>query len=133
MKCRISKLLLLGVIGYLSSVSLNAQDNYFSQDLIIGKWILKSALFNGTKIAFGATDQDISFEFLIDGKVVFISSEGEIERGNFVIKENKLIDPDVPEYPNADILSLTKNALVLLIKKEEDRVKMTFEPVADKN
>lgn len=110
-----------------SSESLHAQAIQYSQDQIVGKWILKSASYNGLEVSLADAKDQISFEFSTDGKVIYNAPDGRSEQGIFLLKENKIVDPQVPEYPNADIISLTPKDLVLEMWEAEDSVLMTFE------
>lgn len=119
--------LLCGVINFLSVSGIQAQDIQYSKDQLIGKWILKSASFNGDEVSLQDCKNCISFEFFRDGQVTLITSDGSKERGDFLLRGNKIIDPGVPEYLNVDILRLTKNDLVLEMQEEVHKVLMTFE------
>lgn len=129
MKITTQLLLLSGAMLFFSLSSLQAQQVQYSKDQIIGKWILKSASYNEQNVFFKEPDSKVSFEFRADGKVTFITSDGKAAEGMFLVKENKLIDPKIPESPSADIISLTENGLVLAIEEEYDKVLMTFELV----
>jgi len=127
---KINRLLLLfGAVFFLSVPNLEAQNIQYSKDQIVGKWILKSASYNGLEVSLQGLKERISFEFSQDGKVIYVASDGSQERGDFLLKENKIVDPKVPEYPDADIVALSKEGLVLEMKEAEDRVRMTFELV----
>lgn len=127
MKCTKPRIMLVLALCVLFSSALQAQEATYSLDEIVGKWILKSANYNGNHIPMDLPGAQVSFEFKTDGSVLFISSEGKSEEGHFLIKDNKLIDPRVPEYPNADIISLSDEALILLMHEENNKVQMTFE------
>ncbi len=120
-------ILLCGAVFFLSLNAIQAQNIQYSQDQIIGKWILKSASYNGTYVSLENSVSPISFEFSLDGKVKYIALDGKMQESIFQLKENQIIDPKVPEYANADILELTKNAMVLKMQEEYNKVLMTFE------
>jgi len=120
-------LLLFGVVFFLSASNLKAQSIQYSKDQIVGKWILKSASYNGLEVSLKGFKERISFEFSQDGKVIYVAPDGSKESGAFLLKENKIVDPNVPEHPDADIIDLTKDGLVLEMKEAEDSVLMTFE------
>jgi len=120
---------LFGVICLLLSTGIQAQNVQYSTDQLIGKWILKSASFNGREVPLQNSKDAMSFEFSEDGSVVLINFDGRKERGAFLLQDNKIIDPSIPEYPNADIVMLTKDDLVLEIREEVNKVLMTFELV----
>lgn len=98
------------------------------QDLIVGKWVLESASFDGQVINAELLGGKISFEFTKEGFAIFETSEGQIERGRYQIQSNKLIDPDNPEELPADIVSLTKEHFVMSMEEEGETVVMTFVP-----
>lgn len=120
--------LLLSLTAFFScSLSLTAQSIQYSQDQIVGKWILKSASYNGLEVSLADIKDRISFEFSVDGKVIYNTPNGTSEEGVFLLKENKIVDPQVPEYPNADIISLTQKDLIIEVWEADDNVLMTFE------
>ncbi len=98
------------------------------QDLIIGKWVLESASFDGQVINAELLGGKISFEFTKDGFATFETSEGSVERGRYEIQSNQLIDPDNPEEHPADIISLTKEQFIMSMEEEGETVLMTFVP-----
>ena len=97
------------------------------EDLIVGKWVLHSASFNGQEIP-GKVLGNISFEFSKEGIATFVTPEGTVEKGRYEIKANQLIDPDSPEEIPADIVSLTKDQFVMAMTDEGEQVTMTFVP-----
>ena len=119
--------LLFGVMYFLSLSCLKAQDVHYSKDQIVGKWVLKTASFNGQSVPLADVTSRISFEFALNGKVTYLNFDGKLENGRFLLKENKLIDPNVAEYLHADIISLTKDGLVLEMKEDKNKIIMTFE------
>ena len=114
---------LLQIIACSSSKSISGQ-----QDLIIGKWVLESASFNGQVIDAGLLGGMISFEFDKHGIATFTTPEGHIESGRYEVKSNLLIDPDSPNEPPVDILKLTREQFVMSMKEEGEIVVMTFKP-----
>ena len=98
------------------------------EDLIIGKWVLESASFEGQVIQAEVLGGKISFEFTKDGIATFETSEGQIERGRYEIQANHLIDPDNPSEVPAAIVSLTKQQFVMAMVEEGETVTMTFVP-----
>ncbi len=127
MKFKNRLILLVGGIFFLSFSCLKAQDVQYSGDQIIGKWILKSAIYNGKSISLADVTNHISFEFTSNGGVTFSNFNGKVENGAFLVKENKLIDPKVPESLSADIVSLSKNRLILSMNEDRNEVLMMFE------
>lgn len=98
------------------------------EDLIIGKWVLESASFDGQVIKAELLGGKISFEFTKEGIATFQTSEGQIERGRYQIQSNKLFDPDnLGEIP-ADIVSLTREQFILSMEEEGETVTMRFIP-----
>jgi len=98
------------------------------EDLIIGKWVLESASFEGQVIKADLLGGKISFEFTKEGFATFETSEGQIERGRYQIQSNHLIDPDNPSEVPAAIVSLTKQQFVMALVEEGETVTMTFVP-----
>ena len=101
------------------------------EDLIIGKWVLESASFEGQVIQAEVLGGNISFEFTKEGFATFETSEGQVERGRYQIQSNKLIDPDNPADNPAAIVSLTKEHFVMSIKESGEIVTMTFIPALE--
>jgi hypothetical protein len=101
------------------------------EDLIIGKWVLESASFEGQVIQAEVLGGKISFEFTREGFATFETSEGQIERGRYQIQSNQLIDPDNPAENPAAIVSLTKEQFVMSIEESGEIVTMTFVPAID--
>jgi hypothetical protein len=99
-----------------------------NENLIVGKWVLESASFDGQVIKAEVFGGKISFEFSEDGIATFQTSEGQIERGRYQIQSNQLIDPDSPEEVPADIVLLTKQQLIMSMEEEGETVTMTFVP-----
>ena len=98
------------------------------EDLIVGKWVLESASFDGQVIQAEVLGGRISFEFTREGIATFETSEGQIESGRYEIKSNKLIDPDNPIENPAAIVLLTKEQFVMEMEEEGEIVTMTFVP-----
>ncbi len=98
------------------------------EDLIIGKWVLESASFDGQVIKAEILGGRISFEFTKDGLATFQTSEGQVERGRYQIQSNKLFDPDNPNDNPADIVSLTKDHFIMSMEEGGETVTMTFVP-----
>jgi hypothetical protein len=118
------------ITAFLSCFSLsflNAQDVLYLEEQIIGKWVLKSAIYNREALSLVNEPNWLSFEFEKDGKVILKYADGRMEIGKFLIDENKLIDPNAPECLNADIVSLSKEGLILAMEEDKNRVVMTFE------
>ena len=122
--------LLIFLVQFFSCASTQNLGSQGQEYLIIGKWVLQSASFNGQEVP-GKVLGNISFEFSKEGIATFKTPEGSIERGRYEIKANQLIDPDSPEETPADIVSLTKNRFVMAMTDEGERVTMTFVPVLD--
>ncbi len=101
------------------------------EDLIIGKWILESASFDGQVIKADVLGGSISFEFTKEGFATFQTSEGQVERGRYQIQSNKLFDPDSPLEIPADIVSLTKEHFIMSMEESGETVTMTFIPVLE--
>ena len=97
-------------------------------DLIVGKWVLESASFDGQVINAELLGGKISFEFTKEGVATFETSEWQIERGRYQIQSNHLIDPDNPEELPAEIVTLTKEQFIMSMEEEGERVVMTFVP-----
>lgn len=127
MKIFTNSLLLSLAFLFLSINTIVGQNVQFSQQQIVGKWILKSASFNGRDVYMADCKGQVFFEFSNDGKVKIASLNGEEKEGVFLLKENKLIDPKVPEFSNADILELTDKGMILEMKEDRDKVLMRFE------
>jgi hypothetical protein len=106
---------------------LNAQEVFYLEEQIIGKWVLKSAIYNREALTLVNEPNWISFEFVKDGEVILKYADGRVETGKFLINDNKLIDPNAPECLNADIISLSKEGLILAMEEDKNRVVMTFE------
>ena len=98
------------------------------EDLIIGKWVLESASFDGQVIKAEVLGGQISFEFTKEGFATFKTSEGQVERGRYQIQSNKLFDPDSPNEVPADIVSLTKEHFIMSMQEEGETVTMRFVP-----
>lgn len=98
------------------------------EELIIGKWVLESASFEGKVVKAEVLGGKISFEFTKEGFATFQTSEGQLERGRYQIQSNKLFDPDSPEETPADIVSLTREHLIMAMEESGDRVTMRFIP-----
>lgn len=105
-----------------------SQKTLSQEDLIIGKWVLESASFEGQVIQAEVLGGKISFEFTREGIATFETSEGQVERGRYQIQSNQLIDPDNPAEKPADIVSLTKSQFVMSMVEEGETVVMTFVP-----
>jgi len=99
------------------------------EDLIVGKWVLESASFDGQVIKAEVLGGSISFEFTKEGIATFQTSEGQVERGRYQIQSNKLINPDSPGEIPADIVSLTKDHFIMSMEESGEIVTMTFVPV----
>lgn len=127
MKYSNTGLLLIASLFFVSIVNLSAQNAQYSEDQLIGKWELKTALFNGNIVLVEKMDFKMSFEFTEGGMVTFISSNGIAEEGEFIVKDNKIIDPITPEQPAAKILKLTSNLLILSIIEDGNKMILTFE------
>ena len=102
-----------------------SQSSDYSDEQIIGKWNLTSASFNGIDVAVVEHDP-FSFEFTNRGEVTLIKPNGTIEKGNYLVKEGKLIDPDTPEFLSASILTLTNDELILAMHEDQNEVVMVF-------
>ena len=107
------------------------QKTLSQEDLIIGKWVLESASFEGQVIKAEVLGGKISFEFTREGFATFKTSEGQVERGRYQIQANHLIDPDNPSEVPAAIVSLTKQQFVMAMVEEGETVTMTFVPDHD--
>ena len=127
-KLPVSLFLLIFFAQLFSCTSTQKLAGNSQEKLIIGKWVLSSASYNGQEIP-GKILGDISFEFSKEGIATFVTPEGTVERGRYQIKSNQLIDPDSPEEVPADIVSLTKKEFVMAMTDEGERVTMTFVPV----
>ncbi len=113
-------------------IACSTTQNMSSQkDLIIGKWVLESASFEGKVIKAEVFGGKISFEFTKEGFATFETPEGQVERGRYQIQSNKLFDPDNPAEKPADIVSLTKDQFVMSMVEEGETVTMTFVPALD--
>ena len=121
--------LLLTLLQFYSSSM--AQKMSSQEDLIIGKWVLESASFEGKVIKAEVFGGKISFEFTKEGIATFETPEGQIERGRYEIQSNKLIDPDNPVDNPADIVSLTKEHFVMSMIEEGETVTMRFIPALE--
>jgi hypothetical protein len=119
-------LILLQFFSCSSSQKLSSQEN-----LIIGRWVLESASFDGQVIKAEVFGGEISFEFTKEGFATFKTSEGQIERGRYQIQANKLFDPDSPDEVPADIVSLTKEHFIMSMEEEGETVTMRFVPDLD--
>lgn len=106
----------------------SAQSRELHEDLIVGKWVLESASFEGIVIKAEVLGGRIAFEFTKDGTATFQSSEGQVEKGRYQIQANQLINPDTPGQVPADIVSLTKEHFVMSMEEEGETVTMTFVP-----
>ena len=127
MKYSNTSLLLVASLFLLSISNLSAQDIQYSKDQIIGKWELKTALYNGNIISVERMDFKMSFEFAEDGEITFVNPNGVAETGQFIIENNKIIDPVTPEQPAAQILKLTSSLLILSITEDGNKMILTFE------
>ncbi len=121
------RFLAFGVVFFMTIFSISAQENSYSNDQLLGKWILKSAQFNGQEISLAGVKSQVSFEFLDDGMVTLVTFDGKEESGAYEVEKNKLIDINLAERSGADIISLTENALVLSMEEDKNRVLMTFQ------
>lgn len=106
----------------------STQQAQSQEDLIIGKWVLESASFEGQVIEANLLGGKISFEFTKEGFATFETSEGQIERGRYEIQSNHLVDPDNPADNPAAIVSLTKEHFIMALIEEGETVTMTFVP-----
>lgn len=120
-------ILFAGAVTYLSIPTVQAQNPVISADQIVGKWILKSASFNKEAVPAELVASWVSFEFGQDGKVLLKYADGKTESGDYLVRENKLIDPNAPEFLNADIISLSDESLILAMDEDTNRIVMTFE------
>ena len=62
-----------------------------------------------------------------EGAVTFTTPSGERETGEFLIEDDKIIDPVTPEHPAAKILKLTSNLLILSMEEDNNKMILTFE------
>jgi hypothetical protein len=109
------------------STSNFAQHSEYSGEQIIGKWNLRSASFNGKDVHLNQSEQGMSFEFTNNGLVMLFNSDGLLRQGQYVIEDDRLIDPNSPEYLNAHIISLSNDELILSMYEDHNEVLMIFE------
>ncbi|MEM1321698.1 MAG: lipocalin family protein [Bacteroidota bacterium] len=97
-------------------------------ELIIGRWVVQSVNLGGQVVPASLLGGEIAFEFKSDGTAFFTTPDGQTENGRYAIQESKIVDPDSPYDEPVDIVSLSKQQLVISMMEEGELLKMTLVP-----
>ncbi len=97
-------------------------------ELIIGKWVVKSVNIGGEVVSASLLGGEIAFEFNTDGTAFFTTPDGQTENGRYAVREGRIVDPDSPYDEPVDIVSLSKERLVIAMTEEGEKLEMTLVP-----
>ncbi|MEL6864561.1 MAG: lipocalin family protein [Bacteroidota bacterium] len=97
-----------------------------NENLIVGKWIVQSVNVDGESVPAALLGGTILFEFRHDGTASFTTPDGKTEKGRYTIKSGQIFDPDSPADEPVDIISLTRETLVLAMQEQGEQMEMTL-------
>lgn len=117
---------LLTLTFILSSCSTAKRVTAPTEDLLIGKWVVKSVNVGGEIVPASLLGREIAFEFNPDGTAKFTTPSGEMENGQYTVKQGKIYDPSSPKEDPVDIITLSEEELVLGMVEEGERLEMTL-------
>lgn len=94
--------------------------------MIIGDWVVESVNVGGEIVPATLLGGEVKFAFHPDGTAAYSTPDGRTEYGRYSIIQGKIIDPDSPSEVPVDIVSLSREKLVISMIEQGERMEMTL-------